>query len=136
MEPGIALLLEGQDGLADSDSGALPAGEFTEGFALLGETLQQRRRFPPIADALLKFAEALIHFFQTYCVGVPHGPAPMRGETVAVEIDDVDVHGTERDAFFEESRAFVHQRVDAAVDDFLRGNLALRDAGFGRPLPN
>src|SRR5258706_5432586 len=128
LQPGIALLLEGQDGLADSDSGALPAGEFTEGFALLGETLQQRRRFPPIADALLKFADALIHFFQADRVGVPHGAAPMRGKTVAVEIDDVDVDGTERDAFFEEVRAFVHLRVDATVDDFVRCNLALWDA--------
>ena len=34
-------------------------------------------------------------------------------------------------ALFENARAFVHQRVDAALDDLLGGDLALRDARFG-----
>ena len=35
-------------------------------------------------------------------------------------------------AFFQDARAFVHQRINAAIDDFFGGNLALRNAGFDR----
>jgi hypothetical protein len=67
---------------------------------------------------------------------MPHGPPAIGGKSVAVEIDDVDVQGAERDAFFEQTRSLVDQRVDTAVDDFFRGDLALRNAGFGSPLVN
>jgi len=71
---------------------------------LLGEALQQGGGLPPIAVALLKFADALANFFQADGVGIPHGAATVRGKAIAVQINDVDVHGTERNAFFEEAR--------------------------------
>src|SRR5277367_3921739 len=57
----------------------------------------------------------------------------MRGETVAVEIDDVDVRGAQSETLFEDAGAFVDQGVEAAVDDFVGGNLVLRCTGFGNP---
>src|ERR1700730_5457076 len=119
-----------------TSGGPQPSAEFGEGFALLGETLQQWRGLPPIAEAPLKFADALVDLFQADGVGVPHRSTGIRGKAVAIEIDDVDVHGAKRDAFFEEARALVNQRVDAAIDDFLCENVALWDAGFGCPQAN
>ena len=64
----------------------------------------------------------------------PHRPAAIRGKAVAVEIDDVDIDRAERVALFENARAFVDERIDAAIDNFIRGNLPLRDACLGSPL--
>jgi hypothetical protein len=60
----------------------------------------------------------------------------MRGKAVAIDVDDVDVCGAQSYAFFEDARALVDQRLDAALDDFLGGNLALRYPSFGNPLTN
>jgi hypothetical protein len=40
--------------------------------------------------------------------------------------------GALRDAVFQHLGAFVDERVDAALDDLLVGDLAARDAGFAR----
>src|SRR5258708_39748198 len=133
LQLGIALLFERKDYVASKGSGAVAAAELPESHASLRQPFQQRRRFPPIPQALLEIPDALVNFFQAEGVFVPHRPAAMRRKAVAVEIDYVDVASTKRDAFFEQPRAFVHQRVNATVDNFLGGNLALWDAGFGRP---
>src|SRR5580704_13320698 len=57
----------------------------------------------------------------------------MRGEAIAVEIDNVDIDCAKREAFLEDSRAFVDERVDATFDDFLRRNFALLDSLFAAP---
>ena len=50
---------------------------------------------------------------------VPHRAAVMRRKTVTVDVDDVDVAGTQRDALFQEIVAAVDQRVEQAVADFV-----------------
>jgi len=65
----------------------------------------------------VKFADAVVNFFQADRVRIPHGPAAMRREAVAGEIDDVDIDGAQRVSFFQNARAFIHQRVDQAIDD-------------------
>jgi hypothetical protein len=47
-----------------------------------------------------------------------HGATPLHGESVAREIDHVDVRGTLRDALLENARALVDQREQQPVDDF------------------
>ena len=51
-------------------------------------------------------------------VGIPHRTAAIGRESVAVQINDVDVDGAQRDAFLENARALIHQGIDATVDDF------------------
>src|SRR5258708_18095464 len=111
-------------------------GESGEGFALLGELLQQRSRAPGFAMLLVKFADAFVNFFQTYCIRVPHRAPAIGGETVAVEIDDIDVHGAKRNTFFEGARAFVDECIEAAIYDFLSADLALRNSCLGNPTCN
>src|SRR5271154_3169590 len=82
----------------------------------------------------MKFFDAGQDFFQAYGVGVPHGAAAMGGEAVAVQVDDVDVGSAESVAFFENARALVDKGIEAAVRDFVGGDLMLRSAGFGDPL--
>src|SRR5690606_34577139 len=52
------------------------------------------------------------------------------GEAVAGEVDDVDVGGAQGNALFQNAGAFVHQGIDAALDDFLVADLARSDAQF------
>src|SRR6185369_10563084 len=54
-------------------------------------------------------------------------PAAITREAVAGGVYDVDVAGTQRDAFFQQQCAFVDHRVQGTLLDFLRGGLALRD---------
>src|ERR1700723_2646655 len=60
----------------------------------------------------------------------------MSGETVAIEVDDVDVGSTQSVALFENAGAFVDQGVEAAIGDFFGTDLALRCAGFAYPFLN
>ena len=67
-------------------------------------------------------------FFESDRIGVVHrASAPCR-KTVAVDINDVDVAGPLRDALFDDAHAFVDQRIDQAIDDFIVGYVATLDA--------
>src|SRR5207302_8027485 len=57
-----------------------------------------------------------------------HRPAAIGREAVAGEVDHVDVGGAQRDAFLEDVRALVGERVHAALDDFLIADLPRRVA--------
>src|SRR5579859_8196556 len=107
--------------------------EVSEAFAFFGQTLEQRRRLPEFSVLLMKFADAVVNFFQADCVRIPHGTAAVRGETIAGEIDDVDIDGAERVAFFQDARAFVHQCIDQAIDNFFLGDGVLLHASLSRP---
>src|SRR5260370_3399348 len=115
---------------------ALFFGEFGECFALLGERLQQRSGAPGFARLLVKFADAIVNILQTHSIRIPHRAATIGRETVAVEIDDIDVHGAKGKTFFEDARTFVDERVEAAIYDFLSADLALRNVRFGNPACN
>ena len=84
---------------------------------MLGQLFQQGSGFPSFAMLLVQLADAIIDLFQANGVGVPHRSASISGKSVAVEINDVDVHRAQSVAFFEEARAFVDQRVEATIDD-------------------
>src|SRR5690349_629088 len=90
-----------------------------EGGALAREALEQRRRRPPRAVLLVEGGHAFVHLLQADRVGVEHRPAAIAREAVAREVDDVDVGGAQRVAFFQDLRALVHERVDLALDDLL-----------------
>ena len=82
----------------------------------------------------MKLLDALIYFLQADRVCIPHRPAAIGREAVAVEINDVNIHGAQGIAFFQDACSFIHQRVDAAIHNFLGVNLALRNACLGCPL--
>src|SRR5262249_16031231 len=82
----------------------------------------------------MKFADAIINILQPDRIRVPHWPATISREAVTVDIDNVDVHGTQREAFLKNARAFVDQRIDAAFHDLLASDLSLRNSGFSSAL--
>src|SRR5262245_38863523 len=98
--------------------------EIGEGLALFGQSLQQRRWLPQLPVFFVELADALIHFLQPDSVRVPHRAAAPRRVAVAVDVDDVYVDGPQRDAFFQDLRAFVDQRVLRAFDDLFFGDRA------------
>src|SRR5258708_7055821 len=110
--------------------------EFSERFALPSELLQKRCGRPNFAVLLLEFTDSFIDCFQSDRVRIPHGTAAMGRESVAVQINDIDIDGAQRIALFKDTRAFVDERVEAALDDFFSRDLALRNSRFGGPLPH
>src|SRR5580700_10087400 len=100
----------------------------------LGETLQQGSRFPEFSVLLAEFAHAVIDFFQAHGVGIPHRTSTVCGESIAIQVDDVDIDRAQRVSLLKNPCTFVHQGVDTAFDHFGSGNSALEDSSFGGPL--
>ena len=95
---------------------------------MLCQLFQKRSRPPVFAVCLLEFADALVHFPESHGVCIPHRPAAIGGKAVAVEINNVDIDRSKGETFIQNSRPFVDERVDTALDDFLRRNFALLDS--------
>src|SRR5580704_1917277 len=114
-------------------SGDLISAELGECFTLLRKALEERSGLPDFAVLTLEFGDALINLFEADGVGVPHRAAAMRGKSVAVDINNVDIRSAQRVAFLENARALIDQRVEATVRNFLGGDLTLRNAGFCDP---
>src|SRR5688572_2482272 len=81
----------------------------------------------------VELSYALEHARKPDRVRVPHRPATMGGEAVAVDVDDVDVAGAQGDPLLEEARALVHERVDGAVHDLVGGDVAWPEARLAHP---
>src|SRR5438128_10067118 len=73
--------------------------EVVERLSPLRELSKQRRGFPEISVLIPKLADAIVHFLQPHRARVPHGSAAVGGETITVDVPDVDAHGQEGDAF-------------------------------------
>src|SRR5581483_8690102 len=87
-------------------------------FAFLRQSLQERGWRPQIGAVLaLELLDAVQDILQPYGVGVEHGAAAPGRESVSIQVSDVNVDRAYRDAVLQYSRAFIHQRVDAALDD-------------------
>src|SRR4051794_19770530 len=81
---------------------------------ICGEAAEQGGRFPQSgAVRLLEFFDAGENFVEAYGIGIEHGTAAPCGETVAVEVDDIDIHGAKGNTFFDNARAFVDQSIEA-----------------------
>ena len=65
---------------------------------------------------------------QSDLVGIEHGSAAEGRKSISIEVHDVDVGGSLRDAVLDDAGAFIDQRIDAALDDLLRAHGARRDA--------
>src|SRR5450755_1299450 len=104
-----------------------------ESAPFIRQLLEQRSRLPEFAVCAMKFADPVVDFLESDGIGIPHGAAAIGWEAVAVDVDDVDIHSAQGVSLFENAGAFVDQGVDAAIDNFFRRNLALWNAGFGRP---
>src|SRR5258708_35677250 len=89
-----------------------------EPLALIRKPLKQRGGPPDLTVLTVEFGDAVANLFETDGVGVPHRTAAMGGESVAVEINYVDVRSAQRVAFLQTARAFVNQRIEATVCDF------------------
>src|SRR5208282_1907464 len=73
--------------------------------------------------------------FQAHGVGIPHRAPAICRKPITIQVDDIDIDGAQRVTLFKDAGTFVHQGVDAAIDHFGSGNVALRNSGFGGPLP-
>src|SRR6185503_8184934 len=81
---------------------------------------EQRRGLPLVPlVSLPEFLHGGEDFRKPDRVGVEHRPAAVGREAVAGEVDHVDVGGAQGDAFLEDGRAFVDQRVDQALYDLV-----------------
>ena len=78
------------------------------------------------AEKLLILEHAIEQGFQADGVGVEHRPAAIARETVTGGPHHVDVACANRHALLEDAHALVEQRIQAALDDFLRTVFALR----------
>src|SRR5579872_1478135 len=94
---------------------ALARCEIDEALALAGEFFQKRRRLPPIALCLVEAPHIGIDLIEADRIGIEHRPTAPGRKAIAGQIDDVDIAGPERDAFFEDLGAFVDQPIDAAL---------------------
>src|SRR3981081_2213041 len=82
----------------------------------------------------VEFRNAVADVVQAQGVRVPHRSSAISRKSVPIQVNDVDVDGAQSDALLEDARALIHESQDTAVDDFLRRDLALRNAGCGSPL--
>src|SRR5580704_3807712 len=96
--------------------------------ALRRQLLQQRRGLEIVAELGLKFLEPGEHRLQSDRVGVEHRAAAIDRPAVAVDPDDVDVGGALGFTLFEDFRALVDHRIEAALEDFSVADLALLDS--------
>src|SRR5262245_20863137 len=78
-----------------------------------------------------EFAHATQDLRQPDPARMEHGAALLRRESVAEQVDHVDVRGALGDAFLEDARAFVCQCKQQTVDDLGRRDLAGLDAERG-----
>src|SRR5579863_3932834 len=60
----------------------------------------------------------------------------MGGETVAVEVNDVDIDGAQSKTLFQNAGAFVDERVDTTIDDLFLGDFSLWNASRCSPFAN
>src|SRR5579871_341826 len=67
--------------------------EAGKGLAFLHKLLEQRSRFPQLAVLLMKLLNPLQDFLKAYGVGIPHRSSPVGRVSIAVQINDVDIHG-------------------------------------------
>src|SRR5262249_10732444 len=104
--------------------------EAGEGRAAPGELRQQRGRGPAGPVPSLELPDPGVDRLHPDRVGIPHRPAAVGGEPVAVDVNDVDVAGPQGDPLFQDSRALVDEGVDGPLDDLVGSNSARRDAGF------
>ena len=81
--------------------------ELRKGLALLCKPFQQWGRPPRFAMLAMEFRDTIEDFFEANGVGLPHGTAAMRGKTVTIQINDVDVGSTQRVTFFQDARTLV-----------------------------
>src|SRR6202012_4676210 len=105
-----------------------------EALSLFGELLQQACGPPILTVRFFEFAHAIVDFFQSDAIRIPHRPAAMSGKAIAGKIDNVDIDGTKGETFLQDSRTFIDERVDAAPDDFLRRDWALFDSLLTAPI--
>ena len=67
---------------------------------------------------------------QARLIGIEHGAAAIGGESIAVEVHQVDVRGSLRDTVLEDAGSLIDERVNTAFDDLLRAHTARREALF------
>src|SRR6185503_21079835 len=77
-----------------------------------------------IARTARVLGQSIANDAETDPIGVVHRAAAPRGPAVAVDPYDIDILGPDRDAFRENARAFVDQRIDHPLDDLVRSDWA------------
>src|SRR5688500_7446828 len=84
---------------------------------LARQPFEERSGSPPFAVLAVEGRHTLVHVGQPHTVHVEHRPPPESREAVPGEVDHVDVGSAQRETLLEDLGAFVHERVDRALDD-------------------
>src|SRR6185436_17763545 len=98
-----------------------------ESTACRRQSRQQLRRLPRCGIGVIvggELAHAPHDLAKSHATRLEHGTATLRRESVTGQVHDVDVGGAQRDALFQDLRAFVDQRVQQTIHDLGVGNLA------------
>src|SRR5262245_37558214 len=107
-----------------------------EGLPLVSELVQERGGLPVVATELLPVREHAV----AEClepdreVGPEHRAAAVDRPAVAVDPDHVNVTGPYGDLLLEDLSAFVHHRVEQALQDLLVRDQAACDTELGRDI--
>src|SRR5690349_5309910 len=86
-------------------------GHFIKTFSRLREIRQQFRGLPP------ELLHAPGHGPEAFATGIEHRATTLRRESITPEVHHVDVRGSLRDAFLEDVRTLVDQRVKQSIHD-------------------
>ena len=78
----------------------------------------------------MKLVDALVNILQTNRICVPHWAASVWRKAVTIDVDDVDIHGAHGEAFIEDTRALVDERIYTTIDDLVLRDFPLRDTSL------
>src|SRR5262249_43408078 len=93
-----------------------------ETFIVARELFDERRDVPVTiirAGLCRESTQRIAHARDADLVRIEHRSAAKRRKAVAIDIYDVDVDRAQRDPFAEDTRPFVHHRIDTALHDLL-----------------
>src|SRR6185295_1027050 len=95
-----------------------------------GESFEQHRGFPVFAMCGMIGLHGCQHFVQPNRIGVEHRPPAIARKTITVDINNIDITGSQCNAFLQDFRAFIDEGENAAFKNFLVGNLLSLDTGL------
>ena len=109
---------------------ALQAGEV---LALGDQLLEQWRRLPDVAAIFsFEFLDVRQDIVETNLVCPEHWPAGDFWKAVTIDVDDIDVAGTNGDAIFQDSSTFIDHRIQATLKHFIVIDIVYIN-GYGFP---
>src|SRR4051812_13640434 len=93
------------------------------------QSFEQRGWFPEFTMCGMIAAHGCRHFAESHGVGVEHRPAAITRKAITVDINDIDITGSQCNAFLQNFRAFIDESKNAAFKNLLVADLTPLDTG-------